>query len=108
MIEVNAGTRGRILVVDDEPASRAFVRKQLHDEGFDVEEAENGKEALDKASSWDPELILMDIDMPGMDGIEVCRRLKTLPRVASIPVIFFTGHRECARRHRDDPGIEYR
>ena len=94
MIDGNERPRGRILVVDDEPVSRIFVCKQLLDEGFHVEEAHNGKEAVAKALSWEPELILMDIEMPDMDGIEACRRLKSLPQVASIPVIFFTGHRD--------------
>ena len=94
MSENNAEGRGRILVVDDEPAGRSFVCKQLRDEGFEVEEAKSGEEALDKASSWEPELILMDIKMPGMDGIETCRKLKDVPQLASLPVIFLTGHRD--------------
>ena len=94
MIEENKQTaRGRILVVDDEAGSRSLVHKQLSDEGFEVEEAKSGTEALAKALTWNPELILMDIEMPGMDGIETCRRLRALPQAASIPVIFFTGHR---------------
>ena len=91
MIEGNDVARGRILVVDDEPAVLHLICRNLSREGFDVEEAKNGKEALDKALTWGPELILMDVEMQGMDGIETCRQLKTFPQIAAIPVIFLTG-----------------
>src|SRR5690625_6431711 len=65
-----------ILVVDDEPGIRELIRMFLEKEGYDVIEAENGKEAMEIVSSDQPHLILLDIEMPGMTGFEVCRNIR--------------------------------
>jgi len=82
---------GRILVVDDEPAVREVVRSLLERHGYDLDEASCGLEALEKARSWNPDLVLLDIAMPGMDGFETCRRLKEDPATRRIPVVMSTA-----------------
>ena len=77
-----------ILVVDDEPNIVELARLYLRNEGFDVEVAANGLEALEKARTLNPKLVLLDIMMPEMDGIEVCR---TLRKESDIPVIMLTA-----------------
>jgi DNA-binding response OmpR family regulator len=77
-----------ILVVDDEPNIVELARLYLKNEGFDVEVAENGREALEKARTLNPKLVLLDIMLPEMDGIEVCR---TLRKESDIPVVMLTA-----------------
>jgi DNA-binding response OmpR family regulator len=79
---------GTILVVDDEPNIIELARLYLRNDGFEVETAANGREALDKARSLKPNLILLDIMMPELDGIEVCR---TLRKDSDVPVIMLTA-----------------
>ena len=83
-----------ILVVDDEEAvvglCRACIEHALGEE-YQVLEARDGAEALAKAERERPDLILLDIMMPGMDGFEVCRRLKASPNTKDIPVVFLTA-----------------
>lgn len=86
----------RILIVDDAEQNLLIYQLYLKGDEFDVSTARGGKEALDAVSHEEFDLILLDVVMPEMDGIEVCRRLKASPWTASIPVIFFTG------RLRDD------
>jgi two-component system KDP operon response regulator KdpE len=74
----------RVLVVDDEPQIRRAVRAGLERAGHSVVQAENGEEALDAAAEHPPELVVLDLAMPGIDGIEVCRQLRQWSRV---PVI---------------------
>ena len=82
----------RILVVDDVPANLEVLRKVLEAEGCQVLLAPNGEVALRNAVRAVPDLILLDVNMPGMDGYEVCRRLKDAEATASIPVIFITAN----------------
>src|SRR6476659_5185810 len=70
-------TKRRVLVADDESRIRDLVRSYLEAEGFEVETAANGVEALDVARERHPDLVLLDVMMPGIDGIEVLRRLRT-------------------------------
>jgi putative two-component system response regulator len=79
-----------ILIVDDEPANLAALRQILKDQ-HQLVFARNGEEALDAVQKHDPCLVLLDIQMPGMDGYEVCRRLKSDPQTELIPVIFVTS-----------------
>jgi CheY-like chemotaxis protein len=76
-----------VLVVDDVPQNRAIALDMLKPLGFVTAEAENGREALDKAQSLRPDLILMDMVMPEMDGMEATRRLRQSPGLETIPVI---------------------
>ena len=84
--------RRRVLLVDDYPDAREMYSEYLAYSGFDVIEAENGMEALTKAAEKAPDIILMDLSLPVMDGWEATRRLKADDRTASIPVVALTGH----------------
>lgn len=81
----------RILVVDDIPANVKLLEARLLAEYFDVLTAENGFQALDICNSTQVDLVLLDIMMPGMDGFEVCERLKASPKTAHIPVVMVTA-----------------
>ena len=81
----------RILLVDDEPDVVLIIRGRLTTWGYQVVTATNGQEALDAMNKQAPDLILMDLKMPVMDGPEVCRRLKADPRFSKIPVILITS-----------------
>lgn len=79
-----------ILIADDDLSSIAIINASL-EETFQISFARSGQEALDAAAKIKPDLILLDIVMPGMDGFEVCERLKADPDLADIPVIFMTA-----------------
>jgi CheY-like chemotaxis protein len=81
-----------ILVVDDYEDAREMYAEYLRFCGFRVAEARNGNEALEQAFSLMPDLILMDLSLPGMDGWEATRQLKADPRTSRIPVVALTGH----------------
>jgi two-component system cell cycle response regulator DivK len=81
-----------VLVVDDYPDAREMYSEYLEFSGFTVVEAGNGMEALQRAIEHTPDIILMDLSLPVMDGWEATRRLKADPRTASIPVVALTGH----------------
>jgi len=81
----------KILVVDDTPANLDLFSQILESEGYEVSFSTNGKQALELASLARPDLILLDIMMPEMDGIETCRRLKSLTDIKEIPVVFITA-----------------
>jgi len=83
---------GRVLVVDDDPLTLNLLRLQLEEQRFEVMTVSSGPACLEKALSWAPEVILLDIMMPGMDGLETCRRLKQSAETGHIPVLFVTGH----------------
>jgi two-component system, cell cycle response regulator DivK len=91
MTKTNSG-RPRVLLVDDYPDAREMYCEYLEFSGFDVVEAANGLEALERAAEESPDIILMDLSLPIMDGWEATRRLKADPRTASIPVVALTGH----------------
>ena len=80
-----------ILMVDDELDNRVMMRYFLESWGYEVELAANGKEALAKVGEQRPALILLDLEMPVMDGFEACKQLKSDPDTETIPVIMFTG-----------------
>jgi two-component system cell cycle response regulator len=81
---------GRILIVDDVATNRVLLVHLLERAFYDVDEARTGEEALDKALSHPPDLVVMDVMMPGIDGYEACRRFKRHPRLADIPVVIVT------------------
>jgi len=80
-----------ILVVDDTPANLEVVCETLSDAGYEVATAINGDRALKRVQAYPPDLILLDVQMPGIDGFETCQRLKAEPKTASIPIIFMTA-----------------
>jgi len=88
----------RILVVDDDKESLALLTNMLRAEGYEVRPADNGQVALASAAVSPPQLILLDIRMPDMDGFEVCRRLKAPENTRDIPIIFITAAREVEER----------
>jgi DNA-binding response OmpR family regulator len=80
-----------VLIVDDDPANLELLFQHLNQAGYRVLVAENGKLALDRAELAQPEAILLDVMMPGMDGFETCRHLKQQASTQAIPVIFMTA-----------------
>ena len=86
------GDRPRVLVVDDYPDAREMYAEYLQYSGFDVIEAGNGLEALERAADSAPDIILMDLSLPVMDGWEATRRLKADKATADIPIVALTGH----------------
>src|SRR3954465_4137093 len=81
-----------ILVVDDYQDAREMYAEYLQFSGFRVAEAKNGNEAVEQAFALKPDLILMDLSLPGMDGWEAARRLKAGARTKRIPIVALTGH----------------
>ena len=82
----------RILVVEDQEDNRRILRDLLTGAGFDLIEAENGEEAVASAQASRPDLILMDIQLPLLDGYEATRRIKANPDLKSIPIIVVTSY----------------
>lgn len=89
---MSTDTAPLILVVDDYQDAREMYAEYLQFSGFRVAEARNGNEALEQAFALKPDLILMDLSLPGMDGWEATRQLKADERTRSIPVVALTGH----------------
>jgi class 3 adenylate cyclase len=88
---MNEATAARILVVDDMPASLRLVCDRLARAGHSVQGVDSGAQALAAAVGWTPDLVLLDVVMPGMDGFEVCRALRRLPGFAAVPIVMLTS-----------------
>lgn len=84
----------RILVVDDEPDILELVRFNLEKEGFEVKTVQNGEEALRWVNRLVPDCIILDLMLPGLDGLEVCRRIKGSETLRSIPILMLTAKAE--------------
>jgi len=84
--------RPLVLLVEDDRAGRLLLARWLQDAGFRVEQAHNGLQALERAFDLLPDAILTDLNIPGIDGYELTRRLKHDPRTAGIPVLAVTGY----------------
>ena len=80
----------KILVIDDEPDIREIVRLYLSEEGYDIIEASNGQEGIIKAQQEEPDLIVLDIMLPGINGFEVAKHLKDDPNTHDIPIIILS------------------
>jgi len=94
----------RILVVDDEPQIRRIMRTSLTGAGYEVDDAKTGEEALEKLREFRPDLVLLDINMPGMGGLETCREIRVDPNVA---IIMLTVHNtEAAKVEALDAGAD--
>ncbi|MFL7808675.1 MAG: response regulator, partial [Anaerolineae bacterium] len=85
--------RARILVIDDEPDARRISIRLLEQAGYALSEAATGEEGLRRARELRPDLILLDVVLPDLDGFEVCRRIKADPELAHILVILLSGKR---------------
>ena len=81
----------KILVVDDEPDALELIEVNLKGAGFDVLSAANGRQALEKARAMLPALVLLDVMLPEVDGLEVCKNLRRDPKTAFIPIIMLTA-----------------
>ncbi len=89
---VREASRGKtVLIVDDQPDERAIQQAMLSHRGYAVKEAADGRAGLDMALAVRPDLILLDVAMPGMDGFDVCRALRKDDRTREVPVILFTA-----------------
>jgi two-component system alkaline phosphatase synthesis response regulator PhoP len=82
---------GKILVVDDDQGTTKLLEVVLSKEGYDVISINNGNETLPTAMAQTPNLILLDLVMPSMDGLEVCKTVRAKPQFAHTPIVFFTS-----------------
>lgn len=97
----------QVLIIDDDRAIADVTALWLRHAGYEVHCAHDGALGLDRARQWSPDVILLDIRMPGMDGYAVCRQLKSDAQLASIPVVFFTANvQDAARRKASASGGE--
>jgi DNA-binding response OmpR family regulator len=99
----------RVLVIDDEAPIRLLCRVNLEAEGMSVLEAGDGPNGLEKARAEAPDVILLDVMMPGLDGWRVAEELLDDPRTAAIPIVFLTARAELRDRARgiDLGGVDY-
>src|ERR1044072_617389 len=93
--------RGRVLIVDDDRKILELLVDLLQIEGYEIADATDGAEALELAHSFDPDVVVSDVVMPVVGGLELCRRLKDDPRTTYIPVLLISGFRKA-----NDAGIE--
>ncbi len=90
----------RVMVVDDDVFVRQIIRAKLSSKGLDIIEAANGQDALKKAETVKPCLIVLDIMMPGMNGFDVCERLRANPQMVNVPILFLTSRGDQEDRER--------
>jgi len=90
----------RILYVEDDPKSRLVIRKLLENAGCEVYEAADGREGIQKALKLNPDVILMDIMLPQMNGIEVTRKLREIEETSKIPIIALTAKTSARDREK--------
>jgi two-component system cell cycle response regulator DivK len=93
MLEKDSRDR-TILIVEDSDDARYFMRLALEDHGYSIVEAENGAQAVELAQSARPDIILMDLSLPIMDGIAATERIRASDRLGAIPIIAVTAHQE--------------
>ena len=82
---------GRVLIVEDSGTNRLILRTRLQHSYYDVIEAENGMQGIELARTSNPDIVLLDVMMPGIDGFETCRRLKSIPETLHVPVVMLTA-----------------
>jgi DNA-binding NarL/FixJ family response regulator len=97
---MSAAATGRILVVDDTPANLSLLLDALTEAGYEILVAESGRSALSLLEHTMPDLVLMDLVMPEMDGVATCRRIRERPECASVPILFMTATEEPAQKLR--------
>jgi CheY-like chemotaxis protein len=91
MEEARTDKMARILIIDDDAGVRGVLKTMLERAGYDISVAEGGAEGLELAHGRRPDLVLLDIEMPGMNGFDVCSLMKTDTALSSVPVIIMTG-----------------
>lgn len=91
---MSSKTSHKILVVDDEPDILEILQYNLVKEGYEVKTADNGKKAVEIARDFKPQLVLLDIMMPVMDGVETCRQLREIPSLKEAIIVFLTARSE--------------
>lgn len=91
MVKFAADAPPVLLIIDDTAANLGVIASHLEDHGFDIVIAQSGEDGIRRAQRTTPDLILLDVMMPGIDGFETCRRLKAMPETTDIPVIFMTA-----------------
>lgn len=109
MLPMTGGVQSarRILLVEDNEMNRDMLRRRLCRQGFAVTTAVDGVEALEQARTMSPDVILMDLGLPRMDGWEASRQLKTDPETQAIPIVALTGHvLESHRRRAFEAGCD--
>ena len=81
----------KILVIDDDPVATRLIEYTLKQRGFQVLTAQNGVEGLKKAQKEEPDLVVLNVMLPGMDGFEVCHRLRSEDTTAQLPILILSG-----------------
>jgi len=81
----------KILVIEDDPATSRLVDYTLRHEGYQVSKASNGLEGIRKVHEEKPDLLILDVMLPGMDGFEICHRLRSEPATAQLPILMFSA-----------------
>jgi DNA-binding response OmpR family regulator len=84
-------SKTKILIIEDEPDISEMIEYNLQENGFDTDQAFNGADGLDKVLKFKPDLILLDIMLPELDGFEVCKRLRAMPQTCDIPIIILSA-----------------
>ncbi len=98
----------RVLIVDDQPELRLLLTLSLSGADVELREAANGHEALLECEAKPPDIVLLDVMMPGLDGYEVCRRIKADPRLAGARVVMMTAADQPEQRQRGfDAGADH-
>lgn len=92
MVNGSTESKGRILVVDDDPDILKIVGSILSMSGFAVSSASSGRQAIEMLKASRPDLVILDLKMPEMDGYETCQQLQLDPQLASLPVIFLSAY----------------
>jgi two-component system alkaline phosphatase synthesis response regulator PhoP len=93
-VETQVGRRGprqKILVVEDDPDIRELVKYNLEQDGFSVEEAADGAEALERIKRRSPDLMVLDLMLPGVSGLEICQRVRSVKETAALPILVLTA-----------------
>ncbi|NBC95302.1 MAG: response regulator [Deinococcus-Thermus bacterium] len=92
--ETTPGDRARVLVVEDEPDQQELLRFNLSRDGYDVACANDGREAMDMIRNQAPDLVVLDLMLPGMDGLEVCKQIRRESEMAHLPIVMLTAKAE--------------
>ena len=92
--------KGKILIVDDFDDTRLLLRTWLHKKGYEIVEAENGNQAVSMAETESPDLIIMDVEMPGLDGLAATRKIRSLEQGGRVPIVAVSAYG--AELFRDD------